>query len=161
MKCRILILIVLAGCLSWTANAAEPPEFSAADFTVAEELLQAIGVQDQLDANINTMLDLQLRDNPQLQPMRGVLQAFLRKYLSYESLKKDYALIYLRAFTIPELKELTRFYRSPLGKKVNQRTPEIFRQGAELGAARVQAHIGELQAAIRAEQEKLAAPKQP
>jgi hypothetical protein len=53
------------------------------------------------------------------------------------------------------LRELNIFYASPVGRKVVDKLPELMKQGAQLGAARVQANLPELQAMIQAEVERL------
>jgi len=47
-------------------------------------------------------------------------------------------------FTEEELKDITRFYQTPSGKKMARLTPELTAKGAMLGQQEVQAHLGEL-----------------
>jgi hypothetical protein len=85
------------------------------------------------------------------------MKSFLGKYMSWPSLKDDMVKIYMTEFTEPELKELTAFYNTPLGKKTVQKMPALMAKGAEMGQKRVQEHLPELQAAIQAK----AAPAAP
>ena len=56
---------------------------------------------------------------------------------------------------IKELKELTAFYETPTGKKTIEKMPQLMAQGAQIGAARVQENMAELQAMIKEESERL------
>ena len=86
----------------------------------------------------------------QLAQFGDVMRDFLRKYMTWESLKDEYALIYARTFTEPELRELTAFYRSPIGQKVATSLPQLMNEGAELGQRKGMEHMPELQQAILA-----------
>ena len=44
------------------------------------------------------------------------------------------ATIYARNFTVDELRELTAFYRSPLGQKVQQKLPTVMQESMAMGA---------------------------
>ncbi len=45
------------------------------------------------------------------------MKALFAKYMNWASLKDDMVKIYMAEFTAPELKELTAFYQTPVGKK--------------------------------------------
>ena len=123
----------------------------------AESLLGLMGMESLLSQSIDQMLDMQVKQNPQIAPYQQEMKSFLGKYMSWPSLKEDMVKIYMTEFTEPELKELTAFYTTPLGKKTVQKMPALMQKGAEMGQKRVQEHLPELQAAIQAK----AAPAAP
>jgi len=51
------------------------------------------------------------------------LQRFLTKYVNWASVKEDTITAYTQEFTEPELKKLTEFYKTPLGKKASEKMP--------------------------------------
>jgi hypothetical protein len=65
--------------------------------------------------------------------------------LSWAALKPDLAEVYAREFTEPELRELLRFYQSPIGKKASSKIPALMQMGMEIGQRHVQEHMPELQ----------------
>ena len=75
--------------------------------------------------------------------------------MSYESIKPELIKMYSEAFTASELKEIIAFYSTDVGQKSIQKMPALTAQGAQLGATRVQQNIGDLQAMIEAEAERL------
>ncbi len=121
----------------------------------AENLLDKMGMQDLLERSTEQMLDLQIQQNAALKPFKHVMLKFLKKHMSYESLKPDMVAIYADAFTESELKELNAFYSTPTGKKTIQKLPELMVKGSQLGALRVQQNMQELQQMIAAEAERL------
>jgi uncharacterized protein len=75
--------------------------------------------------------------------------------MSFESILDDLVDIYREAFTEEELKQLTAFYSTPVGKKSIEKTPELFQKGGMIGSSRVQHNLIELQRMIEAESERL------
>jgi hypothetical protein len=97
------------------------------------------------------MVDMQVKANPQIAPHADVLKGFLLKHMSWDSLKEDLITIYADAFTEEELGQVAAFYRTPAGKKVVEKTPELMTKGMELGVRRVQENQAELQQLIQSE----------
>ncbi|MGA7177990.1 MAG: DUF2059 domain-containing protein [Thiobacillaceae bacterium] len=121
----------------------------------AETLLNTIGIEDLLEQTMSQSLDSQLAEKPELVPYKQVMLTFLRKHMSYESLKPDLINLYAAAFTAQELQELNEFYKTPIGKKALQKMPELINKGAQLGSRRVQDNIQELQEMLQAESERI------
>lgn len=115
----------------------------------AEELLKAMEVDKQVEAAITQMLDLQTKSNPQLAPLRDTMKKFLNKHMSWDSLKDDMITIYADAFSEEELNQILAFYRTPVGKKMVQKAPELMAKGMQLGVRRVQENQEELRRMIQ------------
>ena len=88
-------------------------------------------------------------------PFKSVMMKFFQKHMSWESLEFEFIYMYSQAFTAKELKELTAFYETPTGKKTIEKMPQLMAQDAQIGAARVQENMAELQAMIKEESERL------
>ncbi|MEM6580357.1 MAG: DUF2059 domain-containing protein [Pseudomonadota bacterium] len=112
-------------------------------------------MEQALQQSVLQMLDVQLQQNPALAPYKGVILEFLNEHMSYESIKPDLLKIYSTEFTAAELREINSFYSTDVGRKTIEKMPTLMAQGSQIGAARVQENIGELQAMIRAESERI------
>ena len=145
---RVIVLITALGVSSMSlADVASEKE--------AEKLLDMVGTQAVMEQSMSQMLDIQLQQNPALAPYKGVMMEFLNKNMSYESLKPDLVKMYSEEFTSSELREINAFYSTNVGKKSIEKMPKLMMQGGQLGATRVQENIGDLQAMIQAESERI------
>ena len=161
-----LALILTAGLIA----GAEIPAgkvYTKAEYDQAYTLLETMNTRKQFESMKNGMLNLQLKSAPQLAHYKQVFVKFFDKYLTFDMLKKELADIYLDLFTPEEIRELTAFYQTPLGKKLVEKTPELTLRSAQIGQNAVLKHLPELQAelrkAIEADQKKkipAAAPQQ-
>jgi hypothetical protein len=119
-----------------------------------------MGMEEAMTESMSQLVDVQLQQNPALAPYKDVMMKFFSKHMSWESLKPEFLEIYATSFTASELREINKFYATDTGKKTIEKMPAIMAQGAQIGAARVQENIGELQAMIQAESERLQKPIQ-
>lgn len=145
---KVVVLITALGVSSMSlADAASEKE--------AEKLLNMVGTQEVMEQSMSQMLDIQLQQNPALAPYKGVMMEFLNENMSYESLKPELIKMYSEEFTSSELREINAFYSTDVGKKSIEKMPTLMMQGGQLGATRVQENIGDLQAMIQAESERI------
>src|SRR5262249_29713262 len=110
----------------------------------ATELLEVMHTERTINDAIDIVVKAQVQGNPQLAQYEDLLRAFLAKYMAWDALRDDYARLYVDTFTETEIKKLLKFYRTPVGQKVIESLPEIMRKGADLGQAKVSAHLDEL-----------------
>jgi uncharacterized protein len=61
---------------------------------------------------------------------------------------------YTQEFTEPELKKLTDFYKTPVGKKANEKMPQRVFIAGQIGLKQAQAHQTELRQMLEAQQGK-------
>jgi len=120
----------------------------------AENLLLVMEVEKSLPKIADQVVETQLQQNPQLAPQRDILQRFLTKYLNWESVKEDTITAYTREFTEPELKKLTEFYRTPVGKKASEKMPQLAFIAGQLGLKQAQAHQAELRQMLEDQKNK-------
>jgi hypothetical protein len=114
----------------------------------AEAFLDATNAEKVLTASINAQLDQQIKANPGLAQFKDVMKKFFDKHISYKALKDDLIKIYVKEFKEDELKELTKFYTSPVGKKYAEKMPTLTQKGAELATKRIQDNTEELKKMI-------------
>ena len=120
----------------------------------AENLLSVMEVDKSPPKLVTQVLEGQLHQNPQLVPHRDTMQRFLTKYLHWESVKEDTITVYTQEFTEPELKQLTEFYKTPLGKKANEKMSRLAIVPGEIGLKRAQENQAELRQMIEEERSK-------
>jgi len=162
MKSRILAILCFAALMPLAVHGQRTDnvdEAAAAKIdshaAAIEEFFVAMKMQQTTDKMIDQMMAMQIQQQPQLASFKGVMMGFLRKYVSYEALKADMVKLYKVEFSEAEIREMTVFYRSPVGQKAVAKLPALTESGAQLGIQRVQANMGELQQAIIQRQEEL------
>jgi hypothetical protein len=120
----------------------------------AENLLLVMEVDKSLPKVVEQVVESQMQQNPQLVPQREVLQRFLTKYVNWESVKEDTITTYIQEFTEPELKKLTEFYKTPVGKKASEKMPQLAFIAGQLGLRQAQAHQAELRQMLEDQKSK-------
>ena len=144
----VLLTVVVCVCSFQVSGAEKVAKHTQAEYAAAYELLEAMLLPAQLKQTLDGLVEMQIRANPQLVPYKSIFTDFFNKYMSFEALKKEYADIYLDSFSVAELKEITAFYKSPIGRKMASKTAEFMMRGAALGQKAVQDHQLELQTAL-------------
>jgi hypothetical protein len=110
----------------------------------AEALLLAMEVEKSLPQMTAQVVEIQVQQNPQLASQREILQRFLTKHMSWERVKEDTISAYTQEFTEPELKKLTEFYKTPVGKKASEKLPKLAFISGQIGLKNAQEHQAEL-----------------
>ncbi|MFQ5701670.1 MAG: DUF2059 domain-containing protein [Acidobacteriota bacterium] len=149
---RGLLLLAIFGL---SQGAALPEEEVSSHRQAALELLRTMGVDRTILAGADTMIDLQLKQNPILVPYRDVLEEWIRKYLNWETVGPEFVDLYVNAFSEVELLEMSQFYRTPTGRKVLEMMPVLMKKGAAIGLAIAREHSAELDEMIRARASEL------
>ncbi|VAW81535.1 hypothetical protein MNBD_GAMMA12-2493 [hydrothermal vent metagenome] len=158
-KIVTLLSIIIAFTLISSAARAAPLVEDDPKTIAIYELFSATKMKSTFRQTIAKMLDLQIKQRPQMAPYRAVMLKFFAKYMGWNSLKADMAKIYASKFTVAEIKKLTAFYQTPLGIKTALLLPQLAAEGAALGQRKVQANLGELRKMIVAETAKIKAKK--
>ncbi|HTL30050.1 MAG TPA: DUF2059 domain-containing protein [Tepidisphaeraceae bacterium] len=151
---RFSIAVVAGALLCAFPMRAQAEEHTPEHHAAALELMESMKIRTLLDDAVNKMLDGQIRQNPQIARFKPIMTEFFKKYMSWDAIKEDMANLYCDEFSADELKQLTAFYKTPIGQKLADKQPVLMAKSGELGQKRVQAHIGELQQAIQAEMMK-------
>lgn len=143
MNFKLLITLLLFGLVV----KAQTPNITPAHLKAAEEALNASGAGDQLQGNMTTMLKQASATVPEDKRAKflEVMKTFVGKYINWEIIRDQLSVVYAKEFTEKELKDLTAFYQSPLGKKLTEKQPVILQKGVEIGQQAVQSHQVELQ----------------
>jgi len=145
MKLRLLLIaLCLYSPLQSLADSASKHE-------AALGLLDSMNMADAYERMIVQMTEMELQKNPSMMPYKGILLAFFEKHIGYDNIKLDMAAVYAEEFTTEELLEITKFYKTPAGRKTVAKMPELMAKGSEIGMRNVQDNLHELQDSIRQE----------
>jgi uncharacterized protein len=141
------ITLVIAGILlcfgGLSVNAQPTP--TASHLQAAETFLLATGIDKQFDDMTDMMLTtftIQMPDSKT--NLEGAMKKFMGKYFNWEATKSQLSAAYASEFSEADLKELTFFYNTPVGKKYSQKFLQLTQKVLMLGQKIAQDHQTEL-----------------
>jgi hypothetical protein len=138
MRCVVTaVLIALPGGL-----AAQSP--AATHLQAAHELLEVSRTQEAIAAALAASLEAQYKVQPGLRGLESVMEQFFERHLSWDRLGGELATLWASRFTEAELRELTAFYRSPIGSKLAAETAHLTVEASRIGERMVEDHLDEL-----------------
>jgi hypothetical protein len=147
MKTGVLIATLFATSLVL-------PCMSAADDQSQREqveiLFKLTRMEQKINESVESVAELQIRQNPALEEKRRQLMDFLQRQIGWDALKEDLYEMYMQTFTEDELKTINDFYSTPAGQKVIVIVPQLVQERNRLAMQRLQQNIGELQAILSA-----------
>ena len=130
--------------------------FTPSHLKAAQDLLMTMEVPNLMTSSVNNMLKVQTAQMPldQQKKLSDVMKTFFAKYFTWDLIKADMAKIYAAEFSEAEIKELTTFYQTPIGKKMIERQPILMQKGMMLGQQKLMAHQSELMDMVKATSSK-------
>ena len=143
------LLLMTSLCLSVPIQADE-----ASHRQSLEKLFELTGMQQQIEESVDTVLALQLAQNPELVKHKTEVREFLERHIGWQSLKDALTGMYLDEFTEQEVNDMNAFYSSATGRKVIERLPVLVQMRNQLASKRLQENIGELEYALKASEKK-------
>ena len=117
-------------------------------------LLATMNMRESYEGMIKRITQMQIQSNPQLKAIEPTIEAFFTKYMGWDAQRGDIAALYAKNYTADELKELNKFYQTPLGQKTVQIMPQLAAAGAQIGQSRMMKHMPEMKAMIETELKK-------
>lgn len=144
LRTTIALMLFLGLCV-FTAHA--QTAHTDEEYKVCYQLFEIIEMDKTMKETANKMVGMQLNALPKetLQKIRPVVVQYLEKYLNYESVKQKMADVYLKYFAVNDIKELIKFYQTPVGQKFIKKQSQLMVESAEIGTKQVMAHQAELQ----------------
>jgi len=118
-------------------------------------LLATMNMKESYEGMIKRVTQMQIQANPELKAIKPAIEAFFTKFMGWEAQKGDIAALYAKNYTVEELKELNKFYQSPLGQKTVQIMPQLAAASAQIGQSRMMQHMPEMKAMIETELKKI------
>ena len=95
-----------------------------------------------------------------LETYQAQANAALEQAVGWDMLKPDMVKLYTRNFNEQEMKDLIRFYESPLGKKVLEQMPSLTAQSAQLTQSKLETAVPKVNQLLAEMTSKLT-PKKP
>ncbi|WP_339082913.1 DUF2059 domain-containing protein [Pseudomonas sp. TMP9] len=95
-----------------------------------------------------------------LETYQAQANAALEQAVGWDRLKPDMVKLYTRNFNEQEMKDLIRFYESPLGKKVLEQMPSLTAQSAQLTQSKLETAVPKVNQLLAEMSSKLT-PKKP
>ena len=140
MKKYLLAISVALFLVPSAAQSATPSHDQA-----AREFLEAIGIEKIVEEISSALASSLIRSNPPLAAHKDLIVSWSKKYVTWEAAAPELVEIYTKAFTELELKEITRFYVTPTGRKMAEHLPNLMESAAAAGGRLAGAHIADLQ----------------
>ena len=116
-----------------------------------EILFKLTRMQQKINESVESVAQLQLRQNPALATKSDQLTAFLERHIGWNAVKADLYAMYMQTFTEDELKTINDFFITPLGQKVIVIVPQLVQERNRLAMQRLQENAGELQRIMSAD----------
>ncbi|HYH46685.1 MAG TPA: DUF2059 domain-containing protein [Thermoanaerobaculia bacterium] len=138
----VLFFLVIGAVAAVPASAEEPAALSSHE-QAARELIGMVGGEDLATAVSDMMLSMFGQD-PEMAPYEEVIRTWTRKVFGSGDLESELARVYMDTFTEAEIREITAFYRTPVGQKTVAKMPELMQKGAAIGMRLAGEHSAEL-----------------
>lgn len=148
-----LTVALLVSCLCLPAAWSE--EAPSSHRKAALELIAITEMETSLTGQAEMMVDLQVQQNPLIEPYRDVLLKWVRNTMTWEAMAPRMIQLFMDTFTESELRDLVAFYKTPTGKKALTQLPVLFEQGAKIGQELAEKNQAELEAMIAARSKEL------
>jgi hypothetical protein len=136
MKLRKLLHVAAFVCVTfWGAFAAHAQD--AERMSAARELMVASHAEEQFEKTFRIvfkeMLDSMPDNLKKTEKKHHIFKTFLARTLKdRRKVVEKMAAAYAQVFTAEELKAITAFYRTPAGKKLVEKTPELVQKIAKI-----------------------------
>ncbi|MBZ5551867.1 MAG: DUF2059 domain-containing protein [Acidobacteriia bacterium] len=121
----------------------------------AEELLEAMQTKQMMSKQMESMRkmiggffqmpNVSKEQASEVEARQSKVMDFVYKNMSWDILKPDFVEAYMEVFTESEMKELTSFYKSPIGQKLLEKTPDLTAKTMQVTQKRVMALMPEIQ----------------
>ena len=138
-------LLVVTSFVFLLISSAARAEDNASHVQQVETLFKLTQMEKKVNESIDSIMQLQLGQNPQLASREQQMRAFFEKHIGWSALKSDITAMYLRTFSEKELQAINDFYITPAGQKVINSLPGLVQERNQLAMMRLQQNIGELQ----------------
>lgn len=133
--------ILLLTCLVSISHAtAKDPEAAA-----ISELFRLLEVEKMMEMSLPASVEALARQTDQPERARPKLERFVKETVGFKVIKPELTQFFKKHFTAPEIQELIRFYKSPVGSKFSKIQPRLFNEVSRIGQSKLEARQDDLQ----------------
>mgnify|MGYP003601845070 FL=1 len=170
-RAHLLPRLFASACFAFFAASAFAAPPSDADIerllkaSRAESMLGAIlpqmeAMQQQQFQQLTAGKDLTAEQKAEVERIQSRTNEIVRKSLAWEEMRPLYVDVYRKTFTSEEVKAIAKFYESPAGKNLLDKTPALMQNLMLAIQQKIVPMLDELQAELKtvAEEEAKAAP---
>ena len=133
---KLALIPVIVSALSVNVVAKEQP---------VDELFKVMSIETQLTSGFEAMLpmiekiaaDLKL-DNEGKAELVDIFRAWFREDIDRDKIYQQMKQLYVQAFSDYEIREITAFYQTAIGKKFIAALPNLMKDGAQIGMQEAQ-----------------------
>lgn len=100
--------------------------------------------EETMRESTDLILRQQVEQNPMMAQFEDIMREFMTKHLDWQELRPEFVQLYVDIYTEPELREMTAFYRTPLGRKMLETLPQVTVRSQEISQRRLQQHLPEM-----------------
>lgn len=133
---------------------------------LAEELLVLMDTKENIERSFEIIKQMQKSQLQQMnvpgkesfekaQAIREKVMDLISQELSWDKLKDDYITVYADTFSEKELEGIINFYKTPVGKKFIEKTPELMKKSMDISQKQMQELMPKLQSITKEMQEEL------
>lgn len=115
-------------------------EISPDKSVAIQEMFRLMGVDKQMTGGFEAMLPIVdqlaarlLLNETEKEELKTIYRDWWEKDIDRKAIKEKMVELYDKTFTTEEIKELNKFYRSPIAQKFLEKSPELMKLGAEIG----------------------------
>lgn len=133
---KLLILPLVLLTLSPITIASDAP---------IDEMFRVMSMDKQLTGGFEAMLPVieqltlqhKLDENAN-EELKGIFRSWFEEDLEHDKMLNEIKALYLQVFSDDEIKEITKFYQSPVGKKFLDNSNFLMQKGAQIGMQEAQ-----------------------
>lgn len=153
---RFALALGLMLALAAGASAQNAP--SASHLQAAETVVDLMNMEDTMRETQELMLSQMMGQNPMMEQFGDIIADITQQASNPEALRPEMVQMYADLYTEAELHELAAFYRTPIGQKTLEVTPQISLRSMEMVQRRMEPLVPEM---MRRIQERMAASERP
>ena len=116
------------------------PTYSLAQESAIDEMFRVMSMDKQMAGGFEAMLPMidqmatQLSlDNQGKEGLKEIFRSWYKEDIDREKLLNEFKGLYTDTFDDDEIREITNFYKTPVGRKFLDKSPELMQIGAQLG----------------------------
>lgn len=125
--------------------AAQQPAPDSARTAAAAELVEVLKLEYSQVPDMTGAMSGFTGNSPATIEMAKMVTEFYQEFMPWDTVKPRIVRIYADMYTESELRELTAFYRTPIGQKLIDKTPEIGKAMMQMSQELLLPHMTELQ----------------
>ena len=141
---RLMAVLALVMLFTLPAGAQEPSQDSTR-VAAASELVDVLELEQSHVPDMGGAMSGLTASNPMAGELAKLMTEFYQEFAPWDKVRPEVVRIYAGVYTESELREMIAFYRTPIGQKMIERTPELTKAMVQVTQKLLMPHMLELQ----------------